>query len=61
MIPWFIVSIIDFIAWRFGYQTYVQAQGGPGWHCGRFGAERIYFIRRIPGEPRPKRLRPLHR
>jgi len=52
MIPWFIVSLIDNLAWLFGRQTYVNATSGNWW-----GAERIHLARRIPGEPRPRRLK----
>lgn len=55
MIPWVLVAAIDAVAWQFGFQTYVRAIGGPGWHRGRFGADRIYFIRFSGGE-RPRRL-----
>lgn len=58
MIPWFVVSIIDTIAWRLGYQTYVKAQGGPGWHRGRFAADRVRFIRRDPNAKRMPKLHP---
>ncbi len=39
MIPWFVVSILGWIAERFGYQSYVRATSGNWW-----GAERLYFI-----------------
>lgn len=57
MIPWVLVAAIDAIAWRVGFQTYVRAVGGPGWHRGRFGADRIYFVRRVGGEQRLRRLK----
>lgn len=57
MIPWFIVKIIDIIAWQFGYQIYVRARGGPGWHWGRIGAERIYFIWADPEVKRVPKLK----
>lgn len=57
MIPWFIVGLIDLVAWPLGYQTYVTAQGGPGLHRGRFGADRIHFIKKAPGATRLPRLK----
>lgn len=57
MIPWMLVAAIDAVAWRLGYQTYVWATGGPGWHRGRFGADRISFIRRTGEEKRLPKLK----
>jgi hypothetical protein len=57
VIPWAVVDVIDGIAWLFGWQTYVRAIGGPGWHSGRFGAEAVYFIRRDPIAKRVPRIR----
>lgn len=57
MIPWFLVSVVDFFAWHLGYQVYVTAQGGPGWHRGRFGADKVHLIRHPVGEPRPRKLK----
>lgn len=55
MIPWFIVDFIGAIASWLGYDTNVLAQGGPGWHRGKIGADRIYFVRRSPGsKPLPR-------
>jgi hypothetical protein len=58
IIPWPIVSLMGFVAEIFGYGTYVRAIGGPGWHWGRVGAERVYFHKRPPGEKPVKRLKP---
>jgi hypothetical protein len=58
VIPWPLVALIDRIASLFGRSVYVRATGGPGWHWGRIGAERIYFVRRPPGEAPFKRLKP---
>jgi hypothetical protein len=52
VIPWFICSIVEAVAWPLGWQTYVRARGGPGWHSGRIGAERLYFVRREKGRGR---------
>lgn len=57
MIPWFLIAMIDAVARRLGWQTYVVAAGGSGLHRGRFGADRIFFIRRVGGEKRLKRLK----
>ena len=57
LIPWFVCTIIEHIAWPLGWQTYVRATGGPGWYMGRIGAERIYFIRRDPDARRVPALR----
>ncbi len=54
MIPWFIVNIIDSIAWICGRSVYVQAVSG-GW-----GAERVHLMPREPGAPRPGKLAPYH-
>jgi hypothetical protein len=45
IIPWPVVTLLDKVANLFGYQVYVRATGGPGWHWGRVGAERVFFIR----------------
>lgn len=59
IIPWFLVSWIDSIAWwLFGLQIMVTAQGGSGFHRGRIGADRVHFIRPQPGAVRPKPLKP---
>jgi hypothetical protein len=58
IVPWPIVTLIDWIVSPFGFDTYVRATGGPGWHWGRMGAERVYFVRRPPGQERHKRLKP---
>ena len=58
MFPWFFVALVDALASLFGYQIYVRAVGGPGFHRGGVGADRIYFIKRPAGPPRPKALRP---
>ncbi|WP_448113051.1 hypothetical protein [Mesorhizobium amorphae] len=57
LIPWFVCTIVDHIAWSLGWQTYVSAQGGSGWHRGRFGADAIHFVRRDPNARRLKRLK----
>lgn len=57
MIPWFLVTLIDHLAWPLGYQNYVTAQGGPGWHRGRFGADRVHFMRKAPGAKRVPKLK----
>lgn len=57
IIPWPLCSLIEHMAWPLGWQTYVRAQGGPGWHSGCFGAEAIYFIRRDPQARLVPRLR----
>ncbi|MBR2689152.1 MAG: hypothetical protein IKE42_14970 [Aquamicrobium sp.] len=54
IIPWFVCTIVEHVAWPLGWQTYVRAQGGAGWHRGRIGADAIYFVRR---DPTAKRLR----
>lgn len=51
MIPWFIVSIVGAIASLFGRDVYVRAMSD-GW-----GAERIYFSRRVRGSQRLRRLK----
>jgi len=58
MIPWPLVRLIDWLASPFGFDTYVRATGGPGWHWGRLGAERVFFVRRPPGQKRHRALRP---
>jgi hypothetical protein len=58
VIPWPLVALIGRIADLFGYSTYVRATGGEGWHWGRIGAERVYFVRLAPGEAPAKRLKP---
>lgn len=57
IIPWFIVSIIDFLAWRLGYATYVIGVGGCALHRGRFGADSIHFRKRSGDEKRLPKLR----
>lgn len=57
MIPWMLVAAIDAVAWRFGYRTWVTAVGGPGWHRGRFGADRIHFKHRTRDEKRLPKLK----
>jgi len=57
VIPWPIVSLIDVVARWFGYQTYVTATGGLGWHPGRIGAQRIHFIQHTFGEDWPRKLK----
>lgn len=61
MIPWFIVHAIGEVAWWLEYDTTVLAQGGPGWHRGRLGADRIYFHKSAPGARRLPRLKPRRR
>ena len=39
MIPWLVVGLVERIAARFGYATYVRRKSGA------WGAERIYFMR----------------
>ncbi len=58
IIPWPIVRLIDVGAGLWGFQIYVRAAGGPGWHWGRIGAEAVHFIRIPPGEKPAKRLKP---
>ncbi|GEP09826.1 hypothetical protein [Methylobacterium gnaphalii] len=57
MFPWFFVAIIDRLAWPLGYQTYVTAQGGPGYHRGRIGADRIHIVRKAPDAQRVPALK----
>jgi hypothetical protein len=59
IVPWFIVSIIDWFAWPLGYQTYVAAVGGAGWHRGRLGADSVHFVKRRVDGPRFKRMHSL--
>ncbi len=49
MIPWFIVNLIGSVANLFGYNVYCRATGN-SW---QWGADRVYFLKREPGEPRP--------
>jgi len=58
-IPWFLVSLVDWFVWPLGYQTYVTALGGPGWHRGKFGADSVHFIKRASTRPRFKRIHSL--
>lgn len=51
MIPWFIVDIIGALASIFGYDIYVRAWSGNWW-----GAEGIYFMHRVPGAQKLRRL-----
>lgn len=57
MFLWPLVFLIDRLAWPLSYQTYVTAQGGPGWHRGRFGADKVHFIRKVPGAKQFKKLK----
>ena len=52
MIPWFIVNLVAAIVSPFGLDVYTLARSD------RYGAERIYFMRRQPGAPRPRKLAP---
>lgn len=62
VIPWFVVYAIELFAWHVLHkQTYVSAQGGPGWHRGRLGADSVYFTPRLPTDKRLPRLRPHRR
>lgn len=58
IIPWPVCFVVDWLASLFGYDTYVRATGGPGWHWGRVGAEAIFFTRRQPGSKRLKAVKP---
>jgi acetylornithine deacetylase/succinyl-diaminopimelate desuccinylase-like protein len=53
MIPWFVAALAQRIARRFGFDVYTRAT------VGRFGCDRIYFVRRGEFGPllsnRPKR------
>jgi hypothetical protein len=51
MIPWFVVHALGWIGERFGYQSYVTATQG------RWGADRLHFIRN-PNGGRVRRLKP---
>lgn len=53
MIPWFIVNLIGAIASVFGYDVYVRAWSGDWW-----GAERVYFMPRVAGAQKLRRLAP---
>lgn len=56
--PWFLVKLLGAVARPLGYQTFVMAQGGPGFHRGRLGADRIFFRPRDPDStPLPRPLR----
>ena len=62
MIPWFVADVVERLAWWFGYSTDVSAscdglddQGGR-WQRSR--CHRIHFVRRLPGEKRPTKLKP---
>lgn len=57
IIPWPIVSLIDAVAWPLGYQVYVTAIGGAGWHRGHLGADRLHFVKRHPAAARLPRQR----
>lgn len=57
IIPWFVCTIVEHIAWPLGWQTYVRAVGGAGWHRGRIGVERIHFVRRDPKAKRVPKLK----
>jgi len=48
MIPWFVVDIIDRLAFAFGYQTYVTAR------TNGFGADRVHFIYAPDAERLPR-------
>lgn len=52
MIPWFIVNLIAALVSPFGLDVYVKARSN------RHGADRIHFMRRLPGAPRPRKLAP---
>lgn len=52
MIPWFIVTLIDLIVRPFGYDAFVTATSG------NWGADRVHFVKRGPGVPRPHKLKP---
>lgn len=49
MIPWFVTSLLDWVAGFLGYQLYVRARSGNWW-----GAERVYFVHNPDAQRIPK-------